>query len=131
MKRIICLTIALLMVAASLVSCGNKIPYKTTDEQTNLVIIDVEDYGKIVVELMPEYAPETVENFKNLVSEGFYDGIIFHRVIKGFMIQGGDPEGTGLGGSDTNIKGEFSKNGVDNTLSHTRGVISIQRLRLI
>ena len=127
MKRIICLILALIMASLALVSCDAKMPYKVTDEETDIVIIDVKNYGKIVVELDPEQAPETVANFKKLVSEGFYDGIIFHRVIKDFMIQGGDPKGTGAGGSDTNIKGEFSKNGVDNTISHKRGVISMAR----
>lgn len=81
-----------------------------------------------VIELYPEYAPETVENFKNLVSEGFYDGLTFHRIVDGFMAQGGDPEGTGMGGSKKTIKGEFASNGfAQNTLSHTRGVISMAR----
>lgn len=83
--------------------------------------------GVIKLELYPETAPLTVENFKKLASMGFYDGLIFHRVIEGFMIQGGDPTGTGMGGSDENIKGEFSANGVNNTLSHERGVISMAR----
>ena len=83
---------------------------------------------KFVVELYPEYAPQTVENFANLVEEGFYDGIIFHRVIAGFMAQGGDPTGTGMGGSGTNIPGEFRSNGfAANTLKHEKGVISMAR----
>ena len=127
MKRIICLVLALIMASLALVSCDAKMPYKVTDEETDIVIIDVKNYGKIVVELDPEQAPETVANFKKLVSEGFYDGIIFHRVIKDFMIQGGDPKGTGTGGSDENIKGEFTANGVNNTISHKRGVISMAR----
>ena len=86
------------------------------------------DGGEIVIELIPEYAPATVENFLSLVKEGFYDGLIFHRVIPGFMIQGGDPEGTGMGGSNKNIKGEFASNGFNkNKLKHTRGVISMAR----
>ena len=89
--------------------------------------IDVKKFGKIVVELDPTQAPETVANFKKLVSEGFYDGLIFHRVIEGFMIQGGCPEGTGMGGPGWNIKGEFSSNGVKNDLKHTRGVLSMAR----
>lgn len=127
MKRIICLMLALVMASFALVSCDAKMPYEVTEEETDIVIIDVKDYGKIVVELDPEQAPETVANFKKLVSEGFYDGIIFHRVIKDFMIQGGDPKGTGTGGSDENIKGEFTANGVNNTISHKRGVISMAR----
>lgn len=84
--------------------------------------------GKVMTgELYPEHAPITVENFKTLVSEHFYDGLIFHRVIKGFMIQGGDPTGTGMGGSKNNIKGEFLANGCVNNLRHTRGVISMAR----
>ena len=94
---------------------------------TDTVVIDVKDYGKIVVRLYPDVAPETVANFKKLVSEGFYDGLIFHRVIKDFMIQGGDPLGTGYGGSDETIKGEFLANGFVNNLSHKRGVISMAR----
>ena len=91
------------------------------------VKIQVKDYGTISVELDPTYAPITVENFLSLAKSGFYDGLTFHRIIDGFMIQGGDPLGTGLGGSDTTIKGEFSSNGVDNPLSHTRGAISMAR----
>ncbi len=84
--------------------------------------------GKVMEgELYPEVAPVTVENFKTLVSEHFYDGLIFHRVIPGFMIQGGDPTGTGMGGSKNNIKGEFLQNGFVNKLKHTRGVISMAR----
>ena len=92
------------------------------------VLIEMENGGEITLELMAQFAPETVENFENLVKEGFYDGLIFHRVIEGFMIQGGDPEGTGMGGSGKNIKGEFRANGFyDNTLKHERGVISMAR----
>ena len=91
------------------------------------VAIDVKDYGTITVELDGDNAPITVSNFINLVKEGFYDGLTFHRIITGFMIQGGDPEGTGQGGSDRTIKGEFSLNGVENPLSHTRGAISMAR----
>lgn len=91
------------------------------------VEIQVKDYGKILVELEPEDAPETVGNFLNLTEEGFYDGLTFHRIIDGFMIQGGDPQGNGTGGSDKTIKGEFSNNGVDNPLSHTRGAVSMAR----
>ncbi|MFA7637289.1 MAG: peptidylprolyl isomerase [Monoglobales bacterium] len=92
------------------------------------VIIEMEKGGEMTIELMPQYAPETVENFENLVKEGFYDGLTFHRVIEGFMIQGGDPEGTGMGGSGKNIKGEFKSNGYpENTLMHERGVISMAR----
>ena len=80
-----------------------------------------------IITLYPEYAPITCENFEKLVSEGFYDGLTFHRIVDGFMAQGGDPDGTGAGGSDQEIKGEFSSNGVDNKLSHTDGVVSMAR----
>ena len=89
--------------------------------------IVIKNYGTISLELDADMAPITVENFANLVNDGFYDGLTFHRIISGFMIQGGDPEGNGLGGSDKEIKGEFSANGVKNTISHTRGVISMAR----
>ncbi len=92
-----------------------------------MVIIEMENGGVIKIELDEKAAPITAENFKNLVNEGFYDGLIFHRVIRGFMIQGGDPLGTGIGGSDKNIKGEFASNGVNNPISHVRGVISMAR----
>ena len=92
-----------------LCSCG--------DDDNNIVEIDVQDYGKIVIELYPDIAPRTVRNFKKLVNEKFYDGLIFHRVIKNFMIQTGDPTGTGNGGSDENIKGEFNINGFFNSAS--------------
>ena len=104
--------------------------FTRTDEVTNFVAIEMESGDKIVVELYPDVAPITVENFKNLVSESFYNGIIFHRVIAGFMIQGGDPNGTGMGGSKKKIKGEFKINGVNNTLSHKRGVISMARTQI-
>jgi len=91
------------------------------------VEINVKDYGTISVELDAGNAPITVTNFLKLVSDGFYDGLTFHRIIDGFMIQGGDPEGNGRGGSDEKIKGEFSSNGVKNPLSHTRGAISMAR----
>ena len=92
-----------------------------------MVQITMEDGGIIKIELLPEHAPKTCANFEKLVSEGFYDGLIFHRVIAGFMIQGGDPTGTGCGGSDENIKGEFAMNGVKNDLHHAPGVISMAR----
>ena len=92
-----------------------------------MVVIEMENGGIIRVELCPEAAPITVKNFESLVKEGFYDGLIFHRVIKGFMIQCGDPLGNGMGGSEKKIKGEFRSNGVNNPLRHTRGVISMAR----
>lgn len=101
--------------------------FKVTDEVTDRVRIQMEDGSVILLVLSNKQAPITIANFKKLVSEGFYDGLIFHRVIENFMIQGGDPTGTGYSGSDETIKGEFSSNGVENDLSHTRGVISMAR----
>ena len=92
-----------------------------------IAIIEMENGGKMTLELYPEKAPITVENFEKLANKGFYDGLIFHRVIRGFMIQGGDPEGTGMGGPGYSITGEFAANGVKNDLKHTRGVISMAR----
>lgn len=94
-----------------------------------MVLIEMENGGKIELELYPEVAPITVANFEKLVKSGFYDGLTFHRVIAGFMIQGGCPNGNGMGGADENIKGEFSANGVKNDLKHERGVISMARSR--
>lgn len=94
-----------------------------------MVIIEMENGKEIKLELYPEKAPITVENFLKLVKDGFYDGLIFHRVISGFMIQGGDPTGTGTGGAKEKIKGEFLANGVANDIKHERGVISMARSR--
>jgi peptidyl-prolyl cis-trans isomerase B (cyclophilin B) len=105
----------------------DSVRYIETEEKTNLVKINVPSYGIIIAELYPEIAPITVENFQKLVSEHFFDNMIFHRVIKDFMIQTGDPTGTGTGGSAVTIKGEFSENGVANDLLHTRGVLSMAR----
>lgn len=101
--------------------------YIETNEVTNTVEIEMCDGNSIVVELDEKAAPLTVKNFQKLVSQHFYDGLIFHRVISGFMIQGGDPQGTGMGGSKETVKGEFRVNGVNNPLSHERGVISMAR----
>ena len=92
-----------------------------------IVTIEMEDGGVIRAELYPDVAPKTVENFVSLVQKGFYDGVIFHRVIPGFMIQGGDPTGTGMGGPGHTIPGEFTANGFKNDLKHTRGVLSMAR----
>ena len=91
------------------------------------VEIHIQDMGVIYVELDADSAPITVTNFVNLAESGFYDGLTFHRIMDGFMMQGGDPEGTGMGGSEEKIQGEFAENGVDNPLSHTRGAISMAR----
>lgn len=94
-----------------------------------MVVIEMENGGEIKLELYPDKAPITVANFLKLVKMGFYDGLIFHRVINGFMIQGGDPLGDGSGGADEKIKGEFADNGVPNDIKHVRGVISMARSR--
>jgi peptidyl-prolyl cis-trans isomerase B (cyclophilin B) len=113
------------------VGCSNTTG-DTTDTITSSgekpqVRITMEDGGTILLELDPQAAPQTVENFLSLADEGFYNGLTFHRIIPGFMIQGGDPNGTGTGGSSKTIKGEFSSNGVDNPISHKRGVVSMAR----
>ena len=91
------------------------------------IVLTVKDYGEVKLELDENAAPITVSNFVKLAESGFYDGLTFHRIIDGFMIQGGDPKGTGFGGSDENIKGEFRANGIDNPISHEAGVISMAR----
>lgn len=128
MKKALSLLLASVLLMPCMTACTDEI-----DKLPNVVVIDVKDHGKITVELYPDIAPITVRNFKKLVNEKFYDGLIFHRVIEDFMIQGGCPDGNGTGGyTDENgnkvtIKGEFSSNGVKNTLRHTRGVISMAR----
>ena len=96
-------------------------------EEIKMVVIEMEGGKEIEIELCPEAAPKTVANFESLVKEGFYDGLTFHRVIPGFMIQGGDPLGNGLGGSEKKIVGEFRANGFANPIKHERGVISMAR----
>ena len=125
-KCIVCLLAAALFLLG-LTACANK--DRGNNGDTIMVEITMRDGGVIKLELYPDVAPITVENFTKLAGEGFYDGLIFHRVINGFMIQGGDPEGTGMGGSGANIKGEFAVNGVANNISHVRGVISMARSR--
>ncbi len=98
-----------------------------TEKITHNVVIEIENYGTITAALYGEAAPITVENFVKLANQGFYDGLTFHRIISGFMIQGGDPKGNGTGGSSENIKGEFSANGVENNIAHQRGVLSMAR----
>ena len=101
--------------------------YASSVTEKPIVTITMENEEKILIELDPAVAPNTVANFVSLVEKGFYDGVIFHRVIPDFMIQGGDPEGNGTGGADYTIKGEFSENGFENNLKHDRGVISMAR----
>ena len=101
--------------------------FTETSSKTEYVKISVKDHGDIIIRLRPDIAPETVKNFQNLVADGFYDGLTFHRIYKNFMIQGGDPKGDGTGDSGKEIKGEFSANGVTNNLKHVRGVISMAR----
>ena len=137
MKKIIALLLGLMMLCS--LACAKEATSapaaeKTeTKEETNvdkthpIATITMKDGGVIELELYPEIAPESVKNFISLANSGFYDGLIFHRVIAGFMIQGGDPDGKGTGGPGYCIKGEFSANGVKNDLSHLRGVISMAR----
>ena len=156
MKKITVWLLTLALAATMLAGCGSKTDTTDTTETTeetpaadetsdgtadtadasegeelltglHHVTIDVQDYGTISLELDADTAPISVTNFINLANEGFYDGLTFHRIISGFMIQGGDPNGNGTGGSDQTIKGEFSENGVENDISHVRGTISMAR----
>ena len=132
MRKLIHILTVLLTGVMLFTSCGGAAEENTTAEdsgETIMVQIEMENGGIIKLELYPEKAPITCENFVKLAKDGFYDGLIFHRVIKDFMIQGGDPTGTGMGGADENIKGEFAVNGVANDISHVRGVISMARSR--
>ena len=120
--------VLVIAIAIVVFAGGKKQPAANGDSYT--AKIEIENYGTITVALDGEAAPETVENFVTLANEGFYDGLTFHRIMEGFMMQGGDPNGNGTGGSDKNIKGEFAANGVDNPLSHTRGAISMARSQM-
>ena len=120
MKRIPILLLALTLLLGG---CGGS-KYASG---THHAEIDVQDYGTIRLELDADTAPISVENFCTLAEDGFYNGLTFHRIIDGFMIQGGDPEGNGTGGSKNTIRGEFSANGVENDISHLRGTISMAR----
>ena len=143
MKRILLISLALLC-CVSLFACNDKPDYENAaqldlskcyttvldaaPEKTLYVQFEMVGGGSFVIELLPEYAPETVANFQDLVESGFYNGLTFHRVYSGFMIQGGDPEGNGTGSAGHTIKGEFPSNGfAQNTLSHERGVVSMAR----
>lgn len=139
-------TLLAALMATSLAGCGSSTSFTSSDSETETentaaetsgeddlihdtvyVEMDIEDYGKVVLELDGSQAPITVTNFVNLVNSQFYDGLTFHRIMDGFMVQGGDPTGTGFGGSSQTIKGEFAKNGVENNISHKTGVISMAR----
>ena len=133
-KKHLLLSITLLCILFSMTACGQKASSNSSSDDTqNLlsgkhhVAIEVNNYGTIEVELDADTAPITVTNFINLANSGFYNGLTFHRVIDGFMIQGGDPNGDGTGGSSEKIKGEFKSNGVQNNISHVRGTISMAR----
>lgn len=135
MKRVLSLVLSISMITL-LFACGSKTVANATNIDNNggenavvnpKIEISIKDYGKIQLELDPNVAPITVENFLKLVNNKFYDGLTFHRIIPGFMIQGGDPNGDGTGGSPDTIKGEFASNGVNNPLKHERGVISMAR----
>lgn len=131
MKKTIYSVLAIVMALLFLCSCGKK--ESTNDKESNKTAglhhaeITVKDYGTIKLELDGDAAPITVQNFIELAKSGFYDGLTFHRIIAGFMAQGGDPNGNSSGGSGKTIKGEFSANGVENNISHTRGTISMGR----
>ncbi len=139
-------TLLAALMATSLAGCGSSTSFTSSDSETETentaaetsgeddlihdtvyVEMDIEDYGKVVLELDGSQAPITVTNFVNLVNSQFYDGLTFHRIMDGFMVQGGDPTGTGFGGSSQTIKGEFAQNGVENNISHKTGVISMAR----
>ena len=139
MRKLLSVCLAALLVL-SLAGCGktsvvgitttSKAPAANEESQgvgSHHAEIEIQDYGTITVELDGDAAPITVQNFMDLANAGFYDGLTFHRIISGFMMQGGDPNGNGTGGSENTIKGEFSANGVDNPISHTRGTISMAR----
>ena len=122
LKKILALSLCALLALFCLAGCNSSQGIGTHHAE-----ITVKDMGVITVELDGDTAPITVQNFIDLANEGFYDGLTFHRIISGFMIQGGDPDHDGTGGSDETIKGEFSQNGVENNISHRRGVISMAR----
>jgi len=130
-KKILLRILMPVLLLGLLIGCGKKeeVVSKAEIAEADMYIADIEiaDYGTITVELDAEAAPATVENFVKLAKDGFYDGLTFHRIMAGFMMQGGDPDGNGTGGSDQTIPGEFAANGFDNPLSHTRGAISMAR----
>ena len=127
MKKILAAVLAALMLTCSFAGCSDDSDVEIVENDDGVKIVDGVVHGEIILELYPDKAPITVDNFVGLVKKGFYDGLTFHRIYAGFMIQGGDPAGNGTGGSDKEIKGEFSANGVENDISHLRGVISMAR----
>lgn len=132
MKRILCAVMSLMMCAMLLTACREEsVPLQDKIDVTGMekvnVVIMLKGGDEMTLELYPKIAPVTVQNFVDLATSGFYDGLIFHRIIEDFVVQGGDPNGDGTGGSSTNIKGEFSENGFENTLKHGKGVISMAR----
>ena len=134
MKKRLTLFLCTILLAVVTAGCGSKEADTQKQSDTGTaepvqeeIAADSEEDGTIALELDADTAPITVENFLKLAEEGFYDGLTFHRIINGFMIQGGDPMGNGTGGSDETIKGEFSQNGIENDISHVRGVISMAR----
>lgn len=133
MKKLICTLTAVFLLSFALSSCSGGSKSESSETVSGVgkhhITITVKNYGTIFAELDGDSAPITVSNFIKLAKDGFYDGLTFHRIMTGFMIQGGDPDGNGMGGSDKTIKGEFSANGVNNKLSHTRGTLSMARAR--
>ncbi len=129
MKRIISVLMCAVLFCLCFAGCGEKPQDAPVDTSAHTKVqVVMENGGEFVIELYPEYAPETCDNFIKLVNEGFYEGLTFHRIVDGFMAQGGSSDGKGYEGSDENVKGEFALNGFEqNTLSHTRGVISMAR----
>lgn len=131
MKRIkiIVSLILVLVMTAGLCACGKNNTEKEGKEvmDNTLVKITMEDEREIIIELLPDYAPMSVEFFLELVEDKYYDGLVFHRAVEGFMIQGGSPNGDGIGGCGRTVKGEFASNGIENNLSHSRGVVSFAR----
>lgn len=129
MKRIWTTIIVITAFLLILSSCSDKASENNDEKREGnpLVTITMDNEKEILIELYPEVAPNTVNNFISLIQDGFYDGVIFHRIVPGFVVQGGDPFGTGTGGPGYSIKGEFSANGIENNLKHERGVVSMAR----
>lgn len=130
MKKYVNITIFFILICIMITGCKNEKEKQNYLSGKHQIEIEVKDYGKMKLELDADVAPITVTNFIELVKEGFYDNLTFHRIIEGFMIQGGDPQGNGSGGSKKTIKGEFASNGISNSISHTRGTISMARSKL-